>query len=179
MVQRLLHVVGYLEGERPTQILLNMVDHSSARLRKAALKHLLTRDPLMLERVFPSIEDPSEAIRHLMLEELGQFRSELAEGLLLDYLEQRRFKLTTHRHILACYRALGRCGSSRSIPFLRGVLFKRCWIPDFGRSPHRLGAAIALMALGTEDAKEILQKASQSLFPSVRLAGRKALEARR
>jgi HEAT repeat protein len=179
LVQILVDIIGSLEGEKPYQLLLKTIHHPSERVRKNTLKHLIARDPQAFEKVFPLIEDPSETVRRMMLERLGQSRSEVAESLLLHYLAHRRFKLTNREHLLACYRALGRCGSRRSIPFLRGLLLDGGWIPRFCTSLHRRGAAVALMALETDEAKETLERASKSLVPSVRLASRWALEASR
>ncbi len=203
MVQKLISVLGKLSGERPVQILFKMLQHSSDGVRKQAVKQLkiqneeaieklfgLVEDPNesirgfvletqneeAIEKLFGLIEDPNESIRGLVLEKLGKVKSEVAENLLLDYLEKRRFTITNYQHLLDSYQALGRCGSYRSIPFLRKSLFNRCWFPDFGRSVHRRGATVALMALGTKEAKEILQKASSSFSPSVRLACQKVLE---
>ena len=179
MVQRLVHILGHLKGERPTRILLKMLSHSSERIRSHALRFLLARNlhPKVIQKLFPLIEDASDSIRQLMLEYLGRRRSKLAESLLLDYIEQRRFRRKDRQHLLACYRALGRCGSSHSVTFLQQVLSKRGWIPGFSRSMHRQGAAISLIELGTQEAKEILERASRSLSPCVRLAYRKAVEA--
>lgn len=179
LVQILIDIIGSLKGEKPFQLLLKTIHHPSERVRKKALGYLVDGAPQSLKRVFPLIEDPSQTVRRMMLERLGQSRSETAEGLLLDYLAHRRFKLRDREHLLACYRALGRCGSRRSIPFLQGLLFDRDWIPRFGRSLHRRGAVVALMALETEDAKQILKRASKTLTPSVRLAYRKAMRSGR
>jgi hypothetical protein len=179
MVQRLVHILGHLKGEKPTQLLLKMVDHSSERIRDSALRFLVARDlaPQAVERLFPLIDDASDSIRDLMFKYLGRRRSKLAEGLLLDYMKQGQLRQKDREHLLACYRALGRCGSSLSIPFLREVLLSRAWMPGFGRSIHRQGAAMSLMELGSQEAGEILQKASRSLSPRIRRAYRKAGEA--
>lgn len=179
LVGRLVDILGHLKGEKTTRILLKMIHHASERLRSKALKALAVRGPEILTELFPLIEDPSDRIRRLMLEYLGQRRSELAEGLLLGYLEEKRFRREDYQHTLACYRALGGCGSSRCIPFLRRMLLDRGWIPGFGRSMHRQGAVIALNTLGMVEAKQILEKASRSIFPSVRRAYRKAMEGNR
>lgn len=176
LVRKLVHILGHLKGNKPSQILLKMIRHSSEQVRKEALAALVVRDPTLLKKYFFVIDDTSDAIRRLMLEHLGRRRSTLAEALLLDYLEQQQFKLRDHQHILGCYVAIGQCGSFRSVPFLRKVLLRWGWIPGFGRSVHRQGAVVALIGLGTEEAQEILEKASQSLFPSVRRAYRKAVE---
>jgi len=49
-------------------------------------------------------------------------------------------------------------------------------MPGFGRFIHRQGAAIALMEMGNDEAKEILEKASRSLSPPIRRACRKAAQ---
>ncbi len=177
VVQRLVNILGHIQGEKPTQILLKMIHHSSGRVRKEALKHLLGRDEEVLKELFGLIDDPDNALRRLMLDYLGSRRNKLGETLLLDYLGKGRFRPANRQHLLACYKALGRCASSGAILFLREKLLNKCWIPSSIRSLHRQGAVVALIAMETEDSKEILRKASRSLFPSVRLAYRKAVEA--
>ena len=175
IVQKLIPVLKQLEGERPVWLLIKLLRHSSDGVRKQAVKHLVTLSSEVIRKLFGLIEDPNESIRNLVLSRLGEIRSEVTEDLVLNYFEKRYFAITNHKHLLACYRALGQCGSHRSIPFLRDVLFNRAWIPDF-RSTHRRGAVVALSALGTDESREMLQKASRSFFPTVRFAYRKALE---
>jgi len=179
MVQRLVNILGRLKGKEPAQLLLKMAGHSSERVRDHALRFLVARNlgPKALEKLFPLIDDTSHSIRQVMFEYLGRRRSELAEGLLLGYMQQGQFRQKDREQVLACYRALGRCGSSRSVPLLREVLMSRGWMPGFGRSIQRQGAAISLMELGNEEAKEILEKASRSLSPRIRRAYRRAAEA--
>ena len=176
MVQKLVCVLGHLKDEKSTQLLLRMTHHPTEKVRKQALILLFARGQHFLKHLFPLIEDPGQSVRRLILAQLGREKNRSAEALLLDYLEQARFKVGDHPHLLDCYRTLGRCGSSDSIPFLRTLLFNRGWIPDFGRSVHRKGAIVALVSLGTEEAIALVHKASRSLLPSVRFAYRKALE---
>ncbi|MFH1243277.1 MAG: HEAT repeat domain-containing protein [Pseudomonadota bacterium] len=176
LVMKIVPVLKNLKGDRPLEILLSLVHHSSGRVRKQALDTLTARDPLLLKELFPLIEDTSDSIRMQMLKHLGQGRNELAEGLLLEYLEQRQFRHSDDQHLLACYRALGLCGSTRSIPFLQGALLSHGWIPRSKRSIHRQGAAMALVALGLDEAQDLIDKASRSLLPGVRMAIRRAKE---
>jgi HEAT repeat protein len=177
MAKKLIVVLGHLKGERPTDLLLKMVQHPSESVRRQVARQLLARGDDFLKRMLPLIEDPGDSVRTLILDHLGSKRSRLAEEFLLDYLDQARFKVLDHRHLLSCFEALGRCGSCQSIPFLQRSLFNRGWIPDLGRSIHRKGAVVALVSLGTEEAMALLHKASRSLLPGVRLAYRRALEA--
>jgi hypothetical protein len=178
LVYRLVVVLRHLEGKKPFQLLLKMTCHSSERVRREALTGLLKHDSHVLKGVFPLIEDPNPIIRGQILEYLGRERNELSEDLLREYLERKELGITDDLHLLSCYRSLGQCGSSRSIPFLKQRLMGRVWsdMLSFGTSPHRQGAAIALAALGTEDADKILEDASRSLSPGVRRAYREAVE---
>lgn len=177
VVQKLVYILGHLNGEKPTQILLKMVHHPSDRVRKTAIKHLLDRDEQTLEKVFHLIDDPDTGLQRLLLDHLGSRRNKLGENLLLGYLGNGHFKPSNGQHLLDCYKALGRCGSADSILLLRERLLNKRWIPGTLRSLHRQGAVMALTAMETADAEELLIKASRSLFPSVRLAYRKGVEA--
>lgn len=176
LVQRMMPVLKDLEGDRPSELLIMLARNSSEQVRKTALDTLMARDRQLLQEIFPLIDDDSDHIRRLILQYIGEDRNEFIEGLVLDYLEQRKFQRHDNQHLLACYRALGRCGSARSIPFLRRSLLNGGWIPGFSKSAHRQGAAIALMALELDEAQNLLDKASRSLFPGVRSACRKAIE---
>lgn len=177
LVYLLTVVLIHLEGKKPLQLLLKMTRHYSERVRRGALTGLLKHDSHVLKRVFFLIEDPNPMIRSQIFEYLGRERNELSEDLLLEYLERKELGITEDPHIIACYRSLGLCGSSRSIPFLKQRLMGRVWsdMLSFGTSPHRKGAAIALAALGTEDAGKILEDASSSLSLGVRRAYKEAI----
>ncbi len=175
LVERLVPVLKDLKGERPSEILLTLVHNSSERIRRRALDTLIARDYRFLKEVFSLIEDPSDPIRMLMFKYLGQNRNELAEGLLLDYLDKQQFQRNDEHHLLACYSALGRCGSGRSIPLLRKALLSKGWVPGFKRSRHRRGAVMALKTLQLDEANDLLDKSSRSLCLFVRIAYRKAM----
>jgi HEAT repeat protein len=176
LVRKMVTILGKLEGEAPSQILVKMIKHPSELVRKQAIKGLIERKHQPVKDLFPLIEDPNGAIRMQTLVYLGRCKSAEAEGLLLNYLKQRRFKILGSQHLLSCYRALGHCASSRSIPFLREALLSQAWAFGSGRTLQRQCAATALIAIGTADAKSILKKASQSLFPNIRFSYRKAAE---
>ena len=177
MVQRLVYIAGRIPGRKAFQILLNMIDCPLERVRKQAVKSLLVRDPLSLETIFPLIEDSSKDVRQLIFDHLKRHPNKMGEKLLLQYLQKKRFALKNKHHILTCYKTLGKCGSVQSISFLKSLIFKRRWLPDFHGSIHRQGAVTALMELGSKEAKTILSKASRSLFPTVRIAYKRGLEA--
>jgi HEAT repeat protein len=74
------------------------------------------------------------------------------------------------KHTLACFKALGLCGSDRSLPILAEMLLSGSLFSKLSGSLTRKGAAIALQALGKEDAQQILTQASKSYYPGIRWA---------
>jgi len=179
LIRKLFQVLKNLHVQDPTAMLFGMTRHSLDSIRKDAVNALVDRDPQNLRKLFPLLEDPRPPIRHLIYGYLGRRGDPLAEELLLDYLEHNRFQLKDRQHILACYRALGQCGSPRSLPFLKESLLKQDWkaFLGIGGSLHRQGAALALLAMHNEEAaRSTLRKASRSIFSGVRLAYRRAVE---
>ncbi len=181
MVQQLVTIVGHLDGKDPQRLLLDMARHPSLDVRREALKQLLKRNGRVQRFFFFLLEDPSEIIRREILSRLASERNRASEDPLLEYLDQKASNISDSDHILACYSALGKCGSSRSIPYLRATLEERSWweIFDIGGSPHRRGAAVALAELKIPEADKILLQATRSFFPHIKRAARSAISGRR
>ncbi len=176
LVKKLVYILGHIKGEKTKQILIKMTRHTSGWVRLEALKALTRRDAKMIKELFPLVDDPVLTIRLLMWKYLEQHKDEETGDLILNYLDQEKIRRRDDQQILNCYKTLGRCSSRSSIPFLRKSIFSQGWDFTYNRSLRRQGAAIALLELHTEEAQEILKKASKSLFPGVRSAYRKALK---
>lgn len=176
LAERLVLILGDMRGAECVETLLKMLRHPSARVKSATIRALMVRDAHALENIFPLLEDPDESVSRLVLKQFGTRKSRQVEDLLLAYLRNKRCRRADQSHLLACYSALGACGSDHSVPFLRSMLLHESIVPDVSRSLHRQGAAVALRILATDEAEKILQNASQSRFSSVRLACRKAGE---
>ena len=179
IIQKIIQVLQNIEEKDPSEILFKLTRHSSDRVRKDAMIALMTRNPQNLKKLFSLIEDPVPSIRRQILVLLGRPENPLAEELLLDYLSNQRFKIKERQHILACYRSLGQCASSRSIPFLENSLLTQDWraFLNISSSIHGQGAALALLAMKNEAAaRACIQKASRSLNYSVRLSYRRAVK---
>ncbi|MBN2177881.1 MAG: HEAT repeat domain-containing protein [Deltaproteobacteria bacterium] len=176
LIQRIVQILGNLEGRRPIKLLKKMAGHHSVKVRLEASKGLLKRDPEGIKKLFHLIDEDNESLHSLILDHLAAARNSVAEELLIDYLEKGNHRRTDDNHILACYRALGKCGSLRSLPFLRRVLFRQGWMPRFWKAARRRGAAIALSTMGTDEARQVLEDASRSFYPSVRREAKRAME---
>ena len=173
LVHILIHVLVSLKGEQSLKVLMKLVRHSSEHVRQEALKGIIHRVPVHTREIFKLIDDKDEPIRSMILKQIGLSRDHVVEGLLLDYLEHSAFKKADSEHVIACFVALGQCGSSRSIPFLKQNLLDWGWIPGFWRSAHRKGAAIALTILGMNESMQVLENARRCLYPNVRRIVRK------
>ena len=80
------------------------------------------------------------------------------------------------QHVVACYRALGCCGSSLSVPFLRQQLLGRPLSFGVRRTLKRQCAALALGLLDQDGARSALAKAAKSICLPIRRAARRARE---
>jgi HEAT repeat protein len=176
LVQSLINVLAGLKGEQPLKILMSLVRHPSERVRQEALKGIFQRDTSHLNEIFNLIDDKDESIRRLILKHMGQSRNPAAERFLLKYLENQISQNAQNDHVIACFTTLGLCGSSRSIPFLRRNLFGAGFFSSFGKKAYRMGAAVALSKIGTNEARQVLEDACRSFYPSVRGIARKVIK---
>jgi hypothetical protein len=171
MGDKLLAILNHLQGDRVNKILFKMCEHPSDKVRRKAIKVLVDRDPKYTQKLFSLIDDPNKEIRSCILAAVAKHKSNALGNMLLNYLKENSAKKDP-AHILACYEALGRCGSKSAIPFLRRILLDRGWnsFMGSGKLIFREGAAIALAYLDTQEAKDVLQEASMSKFKVIRKA---------
>ncbi len=176
LVKKIVFILGHIKGEKTEQILLEMTHHESGRVRLEALKALTRWDENMTKKLFPLIDDPVLPIRQMMWKYLEKHEDPETGNLIRNYLDHKKIRRENDERILNCYKTLVRCDSRCFVPFLRESLISQGLNFSFGRSLRRRGAALALLELDTEEAQEVLEQASKSLFPSVRSAYRKALK---
>ena len=171
MGDKLLVILNRLQGDRVNRILYKMCDHPSENVRRKAIKELVGRDVRYAQKLFSLIDDPNATIRSSILSAIAGQRSTVLENMLLDYLKVNSAKKNPE-HTVACYKTLGQCGSDISVPFLSKILLKLGWnsFMGTGKLIFREGAAIGLAFLDTQEAKDVLQKASESRFKVIREA---------
>ena len=169
-------ILGALDDQQTVEMLLMLVRHPSAKVRYEAVKAVIRRQCWIPQALFPLVEDENRFIRQSALRYLGSRRCATTEELLLAYFKNRNPGDRGRAHLFGCFRALGRCGSGHSIPFLRETLLEKGWLSRVRGSSRRQAAAIALLELNLEEAREILQAAVQSPNPGVRDAVRAVLD---
>lgn len=172
LVSKLLELIIEIPDEAVTDQLTRLLSHESPAIRRKGLQSLLDRSPDRLREIFPLLEDISEPIRRMVLTHLSRVRSVESERMLRDYLENGNADGWERAHRTACFRALGRCGSARSVPFLKKTLLERPLsdLISMDSSGRRADAALALSLLETDAAHEVLRRGRKSRFPHIRRA---------
>lgn len=179
-----LHLFPFIQRIRmdhAVPVLSAMAHHSSQLVRRKAFQLLVDWDAVDIEKLLPLIEDPDETIRGTILSLAGKKRNPTIERMLCKHLQEHAENTGDREHILACYHALGRSGSTQSIPFLKKCLFQGSKLGTLfatGGGAHKEGAARALMDLRIPEAKKIVQEGTHHILPDVRAACRKALGTR-
>ena len=175
MAEALLPLLSRMRGKNSSRIFFKMSQHASDKVRAEAVRILLSRDSQSVFKLFPLINDQSIKIRRYILAGIAKQKSAVLENMLLKYIKENTDNNPEYIH--SCYEALGRCGSEKSIPYLRRVLLARGWnrFIGLGKPVHREGAAAALSLLNNRQATDILQKGSKSRFRVIREAVHQAM----
>ena len=176
IAENLLAILIHLKGDRANKIFLLMTKHPSERVRAQGIRILLSKDPKIATQLFSLIDDPNEKIRKEIFAGIASQKSTLMENLLLKYIKENLEKKPAE-HILACYEALGSCGSVTAFQFLKRILLSQGWNQkkSSGKVLHREGAAMGLLHMDTWEAKDILLEASNSKYPVIKKAFQNAM----
>ena len=170
LVFRLAPLLGRIDGKKSGQMLFKLARHPSERVRLEVFKTAIQRELWTPEKMGFLLGDESTLIRRLAIKYLGTRKSETAEGLLSKHIRDGKINGDNSGELIACFKALGKCGTERSLPFLQETLLKGGWISRFRPSALRQGAAMALAEFGTEQSLQVLEEAAKSHFPAVRSA---------
>jgi len=153
---------------------MKLARHSSVAVRRMAIKAIGQGSCDRTSEIFKFIDDPDASVHRIILTYMGQVKNETAEDLLTQYLQTRQFGTSQTDHIMECFRTLGKCGSSRSVPFLRKILLHRKWLAGLRKSAYREGAALALVTLKIPEAQQVIEAAGKSFYPGLRRIARNA-----
>jgi HEAT repeat protein len=171
IVAKLIPILSRLEKSASVKYLMKLTGHSSSSVRRTALKAILDTGSNQISAIFEFIDDKDASIRRIILTQMGKSKSEIAENFLLQYLQNKKFRDAQSEHIVECFKALGKCGSSKSVPFLSKTLMS---MSGSKTSLYREGAALALAALQIPEARQVMEKAGRSLRPGLRRIAREA-----
>jgi hypothetical protein len=176
LLEKLVSVILKMDNPQSLKYLQRLSHHSSGSIRYAAVKGILKIDANRMKDMFSLIDDKEDSIRQLVLEHLESTRNPIAEEFLVSYINKIRSGYFYANHVIQCFRALGKCGSSRSVPFLKVTLLKWGFLKGSKRTILRRGAAIALGTLGIEEADRVLDTAKRSIFPGIKKTVNSAIQ---
>jgi hypothetical protein len=153
--------------------------HVHRQVREAASRLLLERNTDFIANVPNLLSESDPSLARQIYWQLGQRRSAVVEKAILGFLTQ-TFELAVNRapdQILQAYRTLGLATATpRAAAFASDLLLKKDFKALFGMESdiekiHRAGAALALNFMPAQfGSREILEKATRSLFRSLRAA---------
>ena len=178
LVKKLITILAHLRSKRAKELLSRLMDHPSDEVRQKALFWVIKRGELPADKVLSLIEDPNSNVRAQVFEQMGREKNPIYERMLRRYIEEKKFRINDSGFLMNCYQALGKCASNESLLFLEKKLFQVMTLPlvSIRKSLHRQGAALGLIELETQDAKQLLNKASRCFYPPIRRAYKRALE---
>ena len=142
IAEMLVPVLSRLEGDTSFKYLIKLSRHSSASVRLMAVRAIGQTKSNQTPAIFDLIDDPDASVRRVILTQMGQSRNEIAEDFMMQYLQNRKFSAAQIEHIMECFKALGKCGSLRSVPFLSKTLLNRKWMAGLRKLTYREGAAL-------------------------------------
>ncbi|MBS3755589.1 MAG: HEAT repeat domain-containing protein [Desulfobacterales bacterium] len=146
-------------------------------VRKSAVFALTKQESAeVYPRLIPSIADSNPAIRKMVFRFFSRQRSPEAEAALIKRIKKNDFTRKDAAFLQILYQALGSCGSRKTVDFLRTRLFARPLRIGKVRALHRAGSAMALRRMEAPESGALLEKASKSLWPTIRRATRRAKE---
>ncbi|MBN1471960.1 MAG: HEAT repeat domain-containing protein [Syntrophaceae bacterium] len=174
IAEKLVLVLSRQEADKILKYLLKLARHSSATVRRMAIKTIGQAPGNQTSLIFEFINDPDVSVRRVILAQMALFRNEPAEDLLIQYLQNQKFSAAQAEHIMECFQTLGKCGSIKSVAFLSKTLMHQKWMAWFKKSAYREGAAQALAALKIPEARQVIETAGRSFYPGLRGIARKA-----
>jgi HEAT repeat protein len=165
-----INLLKTLKDSSSEYLLFKLLKHPDDQVRSYTLDYFTDKPVSYLQRIFFLIDDPNMEIRIKLLKYIGSKRAVSSETLMMNYLQDIDEDQHSEAHVISCYRMLGKCGSERSIPFLRKKIFDGAWTGLFGQknTSNRSGALVALSELETTEALKLLKKAANNKSPLVK-----------
>jgi len=167
---------GEVGGEAGIALLACLLRHKDGRVRAEAVREVGRFGELEAQRlVVQALRDPDLTVFKAAVDLAASTKLKLATPILLRLAGQRALsgRLFTARK--AALGALGAMGEAGIAPMLRGVLYTRTWFQRKAGDQLRQTAAEALLALGRQEAREIVEAGARSRRWDVRRACAAAL----
>jgi len=176
LVRNILFIMGRIGGEEAQGAIKTKLSHRERRVRREAVNALLQDEQIDVDSLFSLLDDEDKTIRLTVLSSLFKNKNprRVCEAL-KKRVEQKDFSLKGQDEINRIFEALGDNGDSHLIPFLKPLLLKKRFFRRARYDKLRIGSALALKRLGSEEARALLLTGNRKGPAAARRACREAL----
>ena len=177
LVRNIIYILGRIGKEQSLPYIQRAFNHEDIRVRREAVQALgLIGGSKAIGLLVKSLTDNDVRIRCMSAINLGKVGKKTGLIPLLEVVQSKDFYKRDPAEIKAFFNAIGMVGSNEAVPVLQQLLERKSWFARGKRDEIRIGAANALAAIGTPDAKDVLEAGKDSKEESIRDACTQALK---
>lgn len=168
--------LGEIGGEASVGLLTCMLRHREARVRREAVRALgRIGGPSTHRPLLQALRDPDPVVLEAVIGTLGAAKVKKATPTFLRFAGQRVLTGKPFAVRKAAVAALGASGDPGVVPVLTTLLNIRTWFQRPAGDELRYTAALALLAMGRAEAREVVEIGAQARRGDVRRACAAAL----
>ncbi len=176
LVRNIVYILGRIGKDQSFPYIQKTLNHEEPRVRREAIQALgLIGGPRATGLLVKSLNDSDVRIRCLAAINLGKGGKKTGLVPLLEVVQSKEFYKREPVEIKAFFGAVGMVGSNEAVPVLQQLLERKSWFGRGKTDEIRIGAAGALAAIGTPDAKAVLEEGKNSKDETIRDACLQAL----
>jgi hypothetical protein len=174
VVRNGVHVLGMIGGPAIVGMLRALAHHPEPRVRQEVVTALATAGlPAARDLLVEMLKGADTRVFCAALHQLAGVRNREIAQLMLGYMAAPEFAERVVEERRAIYMTLGSTGDDEAIPALEAELLRTKWFSQ-NQDPHRSAVARCIAKIGTQLAREVLERAAQSRNGAVRKAAQEA-----
>jgi HEAT repeat protein len=177
LVRNIVYILGRIGKEESLPYIEKAFNHEENRVRREAIQAMgLIRSQKAVGLLVRALTDNDVRIRCMAAINLGKTGKKAGLTPLVEIVQSKDFYKREPVEIRAFFNGIGMAGSHEVVPVLQDLLERKSW---FGRGKIdeiRIGAALALALIGTQDAIDFLEEGKNSKDETLRDACIQALK---
>ena len=176
LVRNIIYILGRIGKEQSLPYIQKALNHEDLRVKREAIQALgLIGGQKAIGILVRALTDNDVRIRCMAAINLGKGGKKAGLVPLLEVVQSKDFYKKEPAEIKAFFNAIGMVGSNEAIPVLQQLLERKSWFGRGKTDEVRMGAADAMVMIGTPEAKAILEAGKNSKDESIRDACTHAL----
>ena len=176
LVRNITYILGRIGQEQALPYVQRVLNHEDIRVRREAIQALgIIGGQKAVGLLVKALTDGDVRIRNMAAINLGKVGKTAGLAPLLEVVQSKEFPRKESSEIKAFFDAIGMIGSNEATPVLQQLLERKSWFGRGTTDEIRLGAANALAAIRTPEAREILEAGKESKDGAIRNACLQAL----